>query len=182
MHAWGAVDLRIYLAQKNHGYSISAQSYDFCPRLTKLDILDLTLSHIQLLVKTLGSPSCSGWKILRCNRQTHFQNLCPKSLFCEHLFDSIPKTHFLADIASSPIHYSSPSMAADLQSSPFYCRKRWWHCFFCYNTSLGSTLPHTVPTTTIQQQEGASIWTEDQGSIGSKGFETGPWFVMFYSS
>ena len=46
MHAWGAVDLRIYLAKKNHGYSISAQSYDFCPCLIKLDILDFTVSHI----------------------------------------------------------------------------------------------------------------------------------------
>ena len=45
MHAWGAVDLRIYLAKKNQGYSISAQSYDFCPRLIQLDILDFTLSH-----------------------------------------------------------------------------------------------------------------------------------------
>ena len=45
MHAWGAVDLRIYLAKKNHSYSISAQSYDFCPRLIQLDILDFTLSH-----------------------------------------------------------------------------------------------------------------------------------------
>ena len=45
MHAWGAVDLRIYLAQKNHGYSISAQSYDFCPHLIKLDIFDFTLSR-----------------------------------------------------------------------------------------------------------------------------------------
>mgnify|MGYP000574827467 CR=1 FL=1 len=47
MHAWGAVDLRIYLAQKNHGSSISVQSYDFYPRLTKLDILDFTLSRKQ---------------------------------------------------------------------------------------------------------------------------------------
>ena len=46
MHAWGAVDLRTYLAQKNHGYSTSAQSYDFCPRLIKLDIPDFTLSHM----------------------------------------------------------------------------------------------------------------------------------------
>ena len=44
MHAWGAVDLRIYLAQKNHGHSLSAQSYDFFPHLRKLDILDFTLS------------------------------------------------------------------------------------------------------------------------------------------
>ena len=47
MHAWGAVDLRIYLAKKNHGYSISAQSYDFCPHLIKLDILDFTLSRMR---------------------------------------------------------------------------------------------------------------------------------------
>ena len=51
MHAWGAVDLKIYLAKKNHGYSISAQSYDFCPHLLQLDILDLTLSHMHLIEK-----------------------------------------------------------------------------------------------------------------------------------
>ena len=34
------------LAKTNYGYSISAQSYDFCPHLIKLDILDFTLSHI----------------------------------------------------------------------------------------------------------------------------------------
>ena len=44
MHAWGAADIRIYLAKKHHGYSISAQSYDFCPRLIQLDILDFTPS------------------------------------------------------------------------------------------------------------------------------------------
>ena len=48
MLAWGVVDLRVYLAQKNHGYSISAQSYDFCPHLRKLDILDFTLSPMYL--------------------------------------------------------------------------------------------------------------------------------------
>ena len=46
LHAWGVVDLRIYLAQKNHGYSISSQSYDFCPHLAQLNTLDFTLSHI----------------------------------------------------------------------------------------------------------------------------------------
>ena len=46
MHASGKVDLRIYLAKKNHGYSISAQSYDFYPHLIQLDILDFTLSRI----------------------------------------------------------------------------------------------------------------------------------------
>ena len=48
MHAWGVVDLRVYLAQKNHSYSISAQSYDFCPHLIQLNILDFTLSHIAM--------------------------------------------------------------------------------------------------------------------------------------
>ena len=48
MHAWGPVDLRIYLAKKNHGYSISAQSYDVCPRVIKLDIPDFTLSHMEV--------------------------------------------------------------------------------------------------------------------------------------
>ena len=47
MHALGAVDLRICLEHKNHGYAISAQSYDFCPHLRKLDINDFTLSHTQ---------------------------------------------------------------------------------------------------------------------------------------
>ena len=56
MHAWEAVDLRIYLAQKNHGYSISAQSYDFCPRLIKLDILDFTLSPIRIGREILCLP------------------------------------------------------------------------------------------------------------------------------
>ena len=50
MHAWGAVDIRIYLAKKKHGYSISAKSYDFCPCLIKLDILDFTLSRIEVVV------------------------------------------------------------------------------------------------------------------------------------
>ena len=48
MHAWGAGDLRIYLAKQNHGYSVSALSYDFCPHLIQLYILDFTLSHIIL--------------------------------------------------------------------------------------------------------------------------------------
>ena len=48
MHAWEIVDLRVYLAKKNHGYSIAAQSYDFCPHLTQLDILDFTLSPIRI--------------------------------------------------------------------------------------------------------------------------------------
>ena len=37
------------LDTKNHSYSISAQSYDFCPHLRKLDILDFTLSCINLV-------------------------------------------------------------------------------------------------------------------------------------
>ena len=56
MHALGAVDFRICLAQTNPGYSIPAQGYDFSPHLRKLDILDFTLSHMQLssLTFTLG--------------------------------------------------------------------------------------------------------------------------------
>ena len=46
MHAQGVVDLRVYLAQKNHCYSISAQSYEFYVHLTQLDILEFTLSHM----------------------------------------------------------------------------------------------------------------------------------------
>ena len=46
-HAWGAVKFRIRLAPKYHGNSISAQSYDFCSHLAKLNTLDFTLSHIQ---------------------------------------------------------------------------------------------------------------------------------------
>ena len=46
MHAWGLVDLRVYLAQKSHGYSISTQSYEFDLHLTQLDILEFTLSRI----------------------------------------------------------------------------------------------------------------------------------------
>ena len=52
MHGWGVVDLRVNLAKKNHGYSIPARSYDFCPHLTQLDILDFTLSHIQPYCQT----------------------------------------------------------------------------------------------------------------------------------
>ena len=55
MHAWGAVDLRIYSAKKNHGYLLSVQSYGFCPHLIKLDILDFTLSHIPILTWILLS-------------------------------------------------------------------------------------------------------------------------------
>ena len=46
MHAWVAVDLRISWAQKNHGYSISAQSYDFYLHFAQLDILEFSLSHM----------------------------------------------------------------------------------------------------------------------------------------
>ena len=46
MYGWGAVDFRICFSNKNHGYSISAKSYDFCPHGTQLYILDFTMSHI----------------------------------------------------------------------------------------------------------------------------------------
>ena len=56
MHAWGVVDIRVYLAQTNHGYSISAQSYEFYLHLAQLDILEFTLScmHIYQLIVSLG--------------------------------------------------------------------------------------------------------------------------------
>ena len=47
----GAMDFRICLAQQIHGYSISAESYDFCPALRKLDILDFTQSHMEVSCK-----------------------------------------------------------------------------------------------------------------------------------
>ena len=53
MHAWGAADFRIYLTPTNHGYSISAQSYNFCPRLRKLDVLYFTLTFNKLNSKQI---------------------------------------------------------------------------------------------------------------------------------
>ena len=50
--ALGVVDLKVYLAPKNLGYSIPAQSYDFCPHLIQLDILDFTLSRIYQCAST----------------------------------------------------------------------------------------------------------------------------------
>ena len=60
--------------KKSHGFSISAQSYDFCPRLIQRDILDFTLSLMRsellrcnvlfanfavcLTVKLLGDTLC----------------------------------------------------------------------------------------------------------------------------
>jgi hypothetical protein len=46
MHGWGAMDFRISLAPKYHGYKISAQSYEFYLQQTQLDILEFTLSRI----------------------------------------------------------------------------------------------------------------------------------------
>ena len=45
MHGLAAVNMRICLAPKNHGYLKSAHSYDFYPHLAQLDNLDFTLSH-----------------------------------------------------------------------------------------------------------------------------------------
>ena len=44
MHCWGALDFRMCAAPKYHGFSISAQSYEFCPPLAQLDNLDVKLS------------------------------------------------------------------------------------------------------------------------------------------
>ena len=60
MHAWGAVDFRIYVATKNHDYSISAQRYGFCPHLRKLDILDFTLSYLYGYGENSGPVEGSG--------------------------------------------------------------------------------------------------------------------------
>ena len=57
MHAWGAVDLRIYLAKKNHGYSISAKSYDFCPHFGKFNFIDKLYS----LYITVGAKRLHVW-------------------------------------------------------------------------------------------------------------------------
>ena len=48
MHGWGAMYFRICLAPKYHGYSISAQNYEFCSHLAQLDNLDFTLSHMKI--------------------------------------------------------------------------------------------------------------------------------------
>ena len=50
MYGWGALDFRISLAKKYHGYSISAESYEFCPHLAQLDNLDFTLSQIYIFL------------------------------------------------------------------------------------------------------------------------------------
>ena len=51
----GAVGFRICLAlKKKHGYSVSAQSYDICHCLKKLDIFDFTLSRIDFLINRPG--------------------------------------------------------------------------------------------------------------------------------
>ena len=39
------MDFKICLTPKIHGFLISAQSYNFSPRLAQLDNLDFTLSH-----------------------------------------------------------------------------------------------------------------------------------------
>ena len=66
MHALGAVGLRIYLAPKNHGNSISAQSYDFCPRLIKLDILNITLSHIDTMCQVCHTGRTKKNRLIFC--------------------------------------------------------------------------------------------------------------------
>ena len=67
MHAWGAVDLRIYLAKKSHGYSISAQSYDFCPHLRKLDILDFTMSHTHCIYRSINRKFIVSFNYFKLN-------------------------------------------------------------------------------------------------------------------
>ena len=42
MNSWGAVDFRIFLAPKYHGYLISAKRNEFYFHLAQLDILEFT--------------------------------------------------------------------------------------------------------------------------------------------
>ena len=48
LHGWWAMDFMICLASKYNGYSKLAKSCKFYPHLAQLDIIDVTLSHIQM--------------------------------------------------------------------------------------------------------------------------------------
>ena len=49
MHGLWVVNFRNCVAPKYHGFWISAQSYDFCPRLAQLDNLDFTVSPVHFI-------------------------------------------------------------------------------------------------------------------------------------
>ena len=101
MHALGAVDIKIY--------SISAQSYEFCPHLRKLDILDFTLSRHQWLVL---APQRAGLEHLRTTPLV-------AKLFCFHqpkinlawpniLSDDVIHTHkFVNKVSNKATLYST---------------------------------------------------------------------------
>ena len=54
------VDFMFCLAAKYHGYSIYAQSYEFCPHLAELDNLDFTLYHTKSTVYTVSTAVNTG--------------------------------------------------------------------------------------------------------------------------
>ena len=55
MHGQEARDFTFSLALKYHGYSISAQSYDFYLYLAKLDYLNFTMYHIDFGMSLIKS-------------------------------------------------------------------------------------------------------------------------------
>ena len=52
IHAWGAVDFRIFLSPKCYGYLTTDPSYAFFLHLAQLDNLDFTMSHIRIFLLT----------------------------------------------------------------------------------------------------------------------------------
>ena len=55
--------------KKNHGYSISAKRYDFCPHLIKLDIFDITLSPIHTCTlenHVMPTPPLPTYLVMHC--------------------------------------------------------------------------------------------------------------------
>ena len=53
-HVRGAVDFMLCLAPKYHGYSISAQIYEFYPHLAELKNLDFTLFLLRVVQLTMS--------------------------------------------------------------------------------------------------------------------------------
>ena len=97
IRCWGAVDFKICLAPKYHGYSISAQSYEFYPHMAQLDNLDFTmpcktaprcesqtmqlspqiLSHFKKKISSCCFPKFLGLRFLK-NIFSKIYCLCPE--------------------------------------------------------------------------------------------------------
>ena len=77
MHGLVAVDIIVYLAPQNHGYTILSQSHDFCPLLRKLDILDITLSPIQYSTELYSIAQDSAVQYIRAFVQCSAIVQCP---------------------------------------------------------------------------------------------------------